>query len=202
MIETQLAPGLLLAMPHLLDPNFRRAVVLMVEHDEQGSFGIIINQPSPLTARELFSSLDLEWNGDDDAVVWRGGPVMPTYGWVLHDPVAGVHVSAQADGVTPDMTVLESGGTVPIGKNLVLSSGSLAILRSIAEVPPPHVRVILGYAGWGAGQLAEEMARGSWLHADVSMDLVFGTPPEQMWETALRSVGIDPENIVHGAGIN
>jgi putative transcriptional regulator len=202
MTETQLAPGLLLAMPHLLDPNFRRAVVLMVEHDEQGSFGIIINQPSPLTARELFSSLDLEWNGDDEAVVWRGGPVMPTYGWVLHDPVSGVHVSAQADGVTPDMTVLESGGTVPVGKNLVLSSGSLAILRSIAEVPPPHVRVILGYAGWGAGQLAEEMARGSWLHADLSMDLVFGTPPDEMWETALRSVGIDPENIVHGAGIN
>lgn len=202
MIETQLAPGLLLAMPHLLDPNFRRAVVLMVEHDEQGSFGIIINQPSPLTARELFASLDLEWNGDGDAVVWRGGPVMPTYGWVLHDPVSGMPVSARADGVTPDMTVLESGGTVPVGHDLALSSGSLAVLRSIAEVPPPNVRVILGYAGWGAGQLAEEMARGSWLHADLSLDLVFGTPPDEMWEEALRSLGIDPENIVHGAGIN
>lgn len=202
MTETQLAPGLLLAMPHLLDPNFRRAVVLMVEHDEQGSFGIIVNQPSPLTARELFSSLDLEWNGDDEAVVWRGGPVMPTYGWVLHDPVLGMPISARADGMTPDMTVLESGGTVPVGRDLVLSSGSLTILRSIAEVPPPHVRVILGYAGWGAGQLAEEMARGSWLHVDLSMDLVFGTPPDEMWEKALRSLGIDPENIVHGAGIN
>jgi putative transcriptional regulator len=202
MTETQLAPGLLLAMPHLLDPNFRRAVVLMVEHDEQGSFGIIVNQPSPLTARELFASLDLEWNGDDDAVVWRGGPVMPTYGWVLHDPVLGMPVSAKPDGVTPDMTVLESGGTVPIGRELVLSSGSLTILRNIAGDPPPHVRVILGYAGWGAGQLAEEMARGSWLHVDFSLDLVFGTPPDQMWETALRSLGIDPENIVHGAGIN
>jgi putative transcriptional regulator len=202
MIETQLAPGLLLAMPHLLDPNFRRAVVLMVEHDEQGSFGIIVNQPSPLTARELFASLDLEWNGDDDAVVWRGGPVMPTYGWVLHDPVHGMPISARADGMTPDMTVLESGGSVPVGRDLVLSSGSLAILRSIAEVPPPHVRVILGYAGWGAGQLAEEMARGSWLHVDLSMDLVFRTPPDEMWDKALRSLGIDPENIVHGAGIN
>jgi putative transcriptional regulator len=202
MNQTNLAPGLLLAMPHLLDPNFRRAVVLMIEHDDEGSFGIIVNQPSPLTASELFSSLDLVWNGDEEAVVWRGGPVMPTYGWVLHDPLADLPVSVKDDGVTPDMTVLESGGTVPVGRELVLSSGSLSILRSIAEVPPPHVRVLLGYAGWGAGQLAEEMARGSWLHADVSLDLVFGTPPDEMWEKALRSVGIDPETIVHGAGVN
>lgn len=202
MNQTNLAPGLLLAMPHLLDPNFRRAVVLMIEHDDEGSFGIIVNQPSPLTAGELFSSLDLVWNGDAEAVVWRGGPVMPSYGWVLHDRLADLPISVKDDGVTPDMTVLQSGGTVPVGGDLALSSGSLGILRSIAEAPPPNVRVLLGYAGWGAGQLAEEMARGSWLHADVSLDLVFGTPPDEMWEKALRSVGIDPENIVHGVGIN
>jgi putative transcriptional regulator len=202
MNQSNLAPGLLLAMPHLLGPNFRRAVVLMIEHDDEGSFGVIVNQPSPLTANELFSSLDLAWNGDAEAVVWRGGPVMPTYGWVLHDHQAGLPVSVKDDGVTPDMAVLETGGSVPVGGELVLSSGSLSVLRSIAEVPPPHMRVLLGYAGWGAGQLAEEMARGSWLHADMSLGLVFDTSPDEMWEQALRSTGIDPENIVHGVGIN
>jgi putative transcriptional regulator len=202
MNETKLAPGLLLAMPHLHDPNFHRAVVLMIEHDDEGSFGIIVNQPSALTAAELFGSLDLEWNGEADAVVWRGGPVMPTYGWILHDPLVAIPVSAKADGLTPDMDVLQSGGTVPVGRDLVLSSGSLGILRSIAELPPPHVRVLLGYSGWGAGQLAEEMARGSWLHVDLSLELLFDTSPEEMWETALRSAGIDPENIVAGVGVN
>jgi putative transcriptional regulator len=202
MNQTNLAPGLLLAMPHLLDPNFRRAVVLMIEHDDEGSFGVIVNQPSPLTATELFASLDLVWNGDAEAVVWRGGPVMPTYGWILHDRLGDLPVSVKEDGVTPDMTVLESGGTVPVGRDLVLSSGSLSILRSIAEQPPSHVRVLLGYAGWGAGQLAAEMVRGSWLHADMSRELLFDTPPDEMWERALRSVGIDPENIIQGGGVN
>lgn len=202
MIQTDLAPGLLLAMPHLLDPNFHRAVVLMVEHNDEGSFGVIVNQPSVLTVSELLTSLELAWEGDPEAVVWRGGPVMPTHGWVLHEPVDALPMAPVADDEAPGTGALEGAGTIPVGAHLALSSGSLSVLRTVAQGPPARVRVLLGYAGWGPGQLTREMAHGSWLHADLSPALVFDTPPEDMWERALRSIGIDPETIVHGAGVN
>src|SRR5258707_406400 len=85
--SANLAPGLLLAMPQLADPNFSRAVVLMIEHNEHGSFGLVINHPSPIKASELLDSLEMHWHGDDAAVVWAGGPVSPSTGWVLHEPV-------------------------------------------------------------------------------------------------------------------
>jgi putative transcriptional regulator len=84
--ERNLAPGLLLAMPQLLDPNFHRAVVLMIEHNEEGSFGLIVNRPSTMSVSALLVALDMTWRGDNGAVVWTGGPVMPTSGWVLHEP--------------------------------------------------------------------------------------------------------------------
>ncbi len=192
MNETKLAPGLLLAMPHLIDPNFARAVVLMVEHNEEGSFGLVVNHPSDMEASALLSALDIEWCGDADAVVWSGGPVMPTSGWVLHSPT---------DVVGKQSDDLETGGTIELVPGLALST-SPDNLRAIAESPPQQVRLLLGYAGWGPGQLAEEMARGSWLHADLTPEIIFETEPDEMWEVALRSLGVDPEAIVHGSGIH
>ena len=88
MVESaNLAPGLLLAMPQLSDPNFSRAVVLMIEHSANGSFGLVVNHPSPIKASELLDSLEMSWRGEDSAVVWAGGPVSPSTGWVLHEPV-------------------------------------------------------------------------------------------------------------------
>src|SRR5215471_16636922 len=84
--SSNLAPGLLLAMPQLADPNFSRSVVLMIEHSEQGSFGLVINHPSPIKASELLDSLEMSWRGEASAVVWAGGPVQPSTGWVLHEP--------------------------------------------------------------------------------------------------------------------
>lgn len=232
MIETSLAPGLLLAMPHLHDAHFSRAVVLMIEHNDQGSFGLVVNQPGELVVRDLLESLEIEWRGRADDMVWRGGPVMPGLGWILHDPVdyltpvsALQGASAQAGAAERVLSAVsealgssrgdassgeeadqetddEDVGTILIGPHLALSGGSVARLRTVAADPPPHVRLLLGYAGWGPGQLAQEMARGSWLHADVSLDILFHTPPEQMWERALRSLGIGPENIVQGMGIH
>lgn len=186
MNETNLAPGLLIAMPQLLDPNFTRSVVLMIEHNEQGSFGLVINQPSPIKAVELLSSLEMVWRGDDDAVVWSGGPVSPTTGWVLHEPVPG----------------LSGAGTTTVAPGVALSS-SPDRLRALADRPPGRIRLLLGYSGWGAGQLAGEMARGSWLHADVDPALIFDVDPEDMWTEAVRSLGIDnPESVVQGRGIH
>ena len=179
-------------MPHLVDPNFSRAVVLMVEHNDQGSFGLVVNQPSDMDAGTLLSALNIEWRGAADTMVWSGGPVMPTSGWVLHGP---------GKVLADDDATLETGGTIRLADGLSLST-SPETLKLIAEAPPPQVRLLLGYSGWGPGQLASEMARGSWLHADLDPEIVFDTEPERMWETALRSLGIDPESIVQTHGIH
>lgn len=192
--ETSLAPGLLLAMPHLVDPNFTRAVVLMIEHNDEGSFGLVINQPSDMEAGELLGALDIEWAGDADAVVWSGGPVMPTSGWVLHEPTPAVPEPEPGAG-------LDNASSIRLMDGLVLST-SPDNLKAIAEDPPNRMRLLLGYSGWGPGQLAEEMARGSWLHADLTPSLVFDTPADKIWEAALRTLGVNPDSIVQSRGIH
>jgi putative transcriptional regulator len=185
--SANLAPGLLLAMPQLADPNFSRSVVLMIEHGEQGSFGLVINHPSPIRASELLDSLEMSWRGEDSAVVWAGGPVSPSTGWVLHEPVGMAQAGA--------------GGTIEITSTISLST-SPDRLRAIANQPPRCVRLLLGYSGWGPGQLAQEMSRGAWLHTAVDPQLVFDTPADEMWEAAMKSLGIDPRDLFIGHGVN
>ena len=185
--------GLLLSMPHLVDPNFTRAVVLMVEHSDEGSFGLIVNQPSPMTVEDLLEELEIAWRGSSHDVVWSGGPVLPTTGWVLHRPLA--------DEQEPIIELDDGSPTVTVAPGIALST-SPDKLRQIAAAPPERIRFLLGYSGWGPGQLAEEMVRGSWLHADVTPELVFDTDPEKMWERALQSIGVDPESIVPGEGVH
>jgi len=184
--SANLAPGLLLAMPQLSDPNFSRAVVLMIEHSPQGSFGLVINHPSPITAAELLESLQMSWRGDTAAVVWAGGPVSPSTGWVLHEPV-GVAQPGQ--------------GTIAITSSISLST-SPDRLRAIANQPPRNIRLLLGYSGWGPGQLEGEMARGAWLHANADPKIVFDTPAEDIWSSAMRSLGVSPESLFVGRGVN
>ncbi|ACY12972.1 YqgE/AlgH family protein [Haliangium ochraceum] len=198
MIETELAPGLLLAMPHLLDPNFRRSVVLMVEHDDEGSFGLVVNQPTELSMDELYESLDLAWKGSSEAMVWRGGPVMPTHLWLVHAPLAG----SSDSGTESALLGLGDGGTVAVGPELRVSGAMPELIEMFGNEPPAQLRVLLGYAGWGGGQLAQEMSQGAWLHVDATPELIFETPAEEMWERAVRTLGINPETIIHGAGIH
>jgi len=174
-------------MPQLADPNFSRAVVLMIEHGENGSFGLVINHPSPIKATELLESLEMSWRGEDSAVVWAGGPVSPSTGWVLHEPVG--------------IAVAGGGGTIEITSTISLST-SPDRLRAIANQPPRNVRLLLGYSGWGPGQLAREMARGAWLHTAADPKLVFETQPEHMWEAGLRALGINPKSLFTGRGVN
>ena len=173
-------------MPQLQDPNFSRAVVLMIEHSSQGSFGLVINHPSPIKASELLDSLEMSWRGEDSAVVWAGGPVSPSTGWVLHEPI----------GVAPP-----GQGTIAITSSISLST-SPDRLRAIANQPPRNIRLLLGYSGWGAGQLEQEMARGAWLHASADPRLVFETRPDDIWEIALQTLGINPASLFVGRGVN
>ena len=186
MESSNLAPGLLLAMPQLSDPNFSRAVVLMIEHGMQGSFGLVVNQPSPISASELLESLEMSWAGEDSAVVWAGGPVSPSTGWVVHEP----------------LTIAQPGqGTIAITPGISLST-SPDRLRAIANQPPRNIRLLLGYSGWAPGQLEAEMSRGAWLHASADPSLIFNTPADDIWDGAMRSLGISPESLFASRGVN
>jgi putative transcriptional regulator len=184
--SSNLAPGLLLAMPQLSDPNFSRAVVLMIEHGENGSFGLVVNHPSPISASELLESLDMSWAGESSAVVWAGGPVSPSTGWVLHEPI-GIAQPGQ--------------GTIAITSTISLST-SPDRLRAIASSPPRNIRLLLGYSGWAPGQLEAEMSRGAWLHASADPALIFNTPADDIWDSAMRSLGINPESLFASRGVN
>lgn len=185
MKDAEIAPGLLIAMPQLEDPNFARSVVLMIQHSEAGSFGIIANRPSEVSLPELLSSLDLTWRGNPDEVVWSGGPVEPNTGFLLH---------SRTD-------LIEIPESLAIGEELVLSTRTQE-LQKLAASPPNDIRFLMGYSGWGPGQLESELAQGAWVHAEATRRILFETEPERMWSEALSSLGIEPGSLIPGPGVH
>jgi len=179
------APLLLLSMPQMADPNFAQTVVLLCDYTEQGAFGIVVNRPSEMPVIEVMSPLGMRWRGDPEAVLWVGGPVAPESGWLLHEPSAAI----------------SGEGTVDVIDGIALST-SPEHFRTLVEKPPRRLRFFAGYAGWGAHQLESELAQGAWLTADVTPTLIFDTPPDRMWESALRSLGVEPGALVPGAGVH
>lgn len=180
-----LAPALLVAMPQLLDPNFRRTVVLLIHHDAEGTFGVVLNRTTDIRVAQLCESIEVEWEGDPDIEIHWGGPVQPQTGWVLFD-------DADTEG---DEDIRE---VVPG----VAFAGSLAVLRRMASEPPSRLRILLGYAGWGPGQLESELAQGAWLVAPADSAVVFETDLDAMWEEVVRSLGIEPATLVASRGVH
>jgi putative transcriptional regulator len=181
---SDLAPALLVAMPQLLDPNFARTVVLLIEHDEGGTFGLVLNRETDLPVSQLCSSLGIEWQGSDDNAVSWGGPVQPEHGWLLLGEGAPEHLEA--------MDVMQG----------VRFSRSPDVLRACAEAPADTFQVFLGYSGWGPGQLRQELIQGAWLVAPASPEFVFDAPRETLWQDVVRHLGIDPATLVPTQGIN
>jgi putative transcriptional regulator len=184
MIEHGVAPGLLVAMPQLEDPNFERSVVLMIEHNDQGSFGLVLNRPTPIPIARVLETMSVEWSGDDEVPVWSGGPVTPRSGWILHEPAAN-----------------DAAPGIEIVPGLMLST-SPEQLKALAAQPPERLRFLMGYSGWGGGQLQRELAQGAWIHAQVHPDLIFDTDPDELWEEVLRAIGIEPGSLVPGTGVH
>lgn len=170
------APSLLLAMPQVQDPFFHRSVVLLLAHEEEGSFGLVINRPSNLKVHEILEDLAIPWGGDPEALALVGGPVQPQRGTVL---------------MPSDRTCDEESTEIAPG---IAVSQSLTCLGQHASAPPSQLRLVLGYAGWSAGQLESEILRNDWLVGPVSPRLVFH-PAEGAWEQALLAVGIDPNTL-------
>jgi putative transcriptional regulator len=185
MAEKSLAPTLLLAMPQMQDPNFARSVVLLCRQEEDGALGLIVNRPTETLVSNVVQ-LDSPPAEESKMAVWVGGPVEPERGWLL----------LGFDPGSPD--------ALTIGEGLYLSASAdvLRALMETGETPEKHGRFLLGYAGWSGGQLENELAQSAWLTADVSRKLIFDTPPEQMWETAIRSLGIDPFALQMGGGVH
>jgi len=160
---------LLVAMPKMADPTFGRSVIYMVAHDEKGALGLIVNEPvKDLSYGELFDLMQQprrELTGK--VTVHFGGPVEPRVGFVLHskDFMLAQHELAAGDlAVTTDADMLSA---IAAGRG------------------PAKYTVILGYAGWGPGQLEMEMQQGDWLVVPSDPDLIFAPDPQQIWQRAL-----------------
>jgi putative transcriptional regulator len=175
--------ALLLSMPQLQDPNFTRTVVLLCEFNPEGAFGLVLNRPTEMAASTMVR-LEPPIVGGNTMPLWVGGPVEPERGWILlGDEPAGSEFKLICDG-------------------LYLST-SVGLLRDVLEtMPAPRARVLAGYAGWGPGQLDEELAQSAWLLGDVDLDIVFDTPADVMWETAIRRMGADPSALTTSHGVH
>lgn len=167
-------PVLLLAMPQVQDPFFHKSVVLLLHHEEEGSFGFIVNRPTGIRLNEILKGMEVDWQGEEEVVAHFGGPVQPQLGTVLFSP--GPVETEAATEVLPGVSITQHIGD----------------LARLAETPPSDFRLFLGYAGWGSGQLIEEILRNDWLTAPVRNDLIFASDPEEVWSDALQSVGVDP----------
>lgn len=175
---------LLIAMPAMTDPNFAKTVTYLCEHSDQGALGLVINRPLDIDLGEVFAQLNLT-DCDTDMSgrpVLFGGPVQMERGFVIHAP-GGTWESS--------MTIDDS----------IQVTTSQDILVAMAEgCGPTRVAVALGYAGWGAGQLEQEITANSWLSAPADTDILFDTPFEDRWQKSARLLGIDLSTMSPDAG--
>lgn len=175
MSQDFLTNQFLVAMPSLEDPNFRESVTFICEHNAKGALGIVINRPMNVVLDDILKQLAL--NARDAATgatpVYHGGPVQPERGFVIHEPVGSWE------------------STLKVGEQLGVTT-SRDVLAALAQGEgPTRVLIALGYAGWSAGQLEEEISSNSWLSAPADRRIIFDTPAEQRWQAAAKLIGVD-----------
>ena len=175
-MSENLTKQLLIAMPSLQDPNFSRTVTVVCEHNEHGAMGIVINQPTTMCVDELIQQLDVsnkEKNVTNRSPVYAGGPVHIDRGFILHD----------SDRQWQSTHIIDN--------DLMLTTSEDILLDIALGNGPKNSIVALGYAGWGAGQLEQEIAENAWLTVPYEAKIVFDTPIDKRWETAANKLGID-----------
>jgi len=179
MAASDLAPGILIAVPQMDDRNFSRSVVLLIEHNESGAMGIVFNRPSEIALSDIAREHGMEVHaGAGPAFI--GGPVQRERGFLVHRrPEVGDSVQLRDD---------------------VYLSVSTDAMRALLAGDPAAYRLCLGYAGWGPGQLEKEMVAGGWLNSSITSKRIFDTPVEKIWDAVIRDLGIDPAFLVQGGG--
>ena len=178
------APLLLVSMPQMNDPNFARSVVLLCDYTEEGAFGLVINRQMSEPAWQIIKTTP-PVRIDPALHLWLGGPVDLQRTWVLMTSAQG-----------PDDEQRE------ISPGVVLSISQELTLRLLQTPPSSSERVIVGYAGWGPGQLEKEISESAWLTLDVDATLIFRVPADEMWNAAIRRLGTDPSALQTSSGIH
>ena len=176
---------LLVAMPGMVGGSLADTVIYICEHNEEGALGIVINRPTDLTLGDLLQRIDLDLSLEigvrQDTPVFFGGPVQTDRGFVLHQPVGDYSSSIRMGDVA-------------------LTTSRDVLQEVAAGGGPDQLLVTLGYAGWGEGQLEEEMAQGAWLHVEANVDILFTIPASERYQAALAQLGIDPIMLTGAAG--
>jgi len=183
LTQSNLRNHFLIAMPVLDDTNFAHSVTLICEHSEEGAMGIVINNQLNLNMAEIFEQMDLPASEQAKSrAVLAGGPVQLERGFVLH------------------RTGKAWNSTLTISKDISLTVSKDIIAAIASDQAPPEAVVALGYAGWGAGQLEEEIAENTWLTLEADSDIIFETPCDQRWSKAALLLGVDLNLISGTAG--
>ena len=181
-------------MPQLVDPNFNRTVVLLCQHSDRGAFGLVVNRPL-ITSGPVVVEVRAETGAAEPRTVrsseaelqmWVGGPVEPQRSWIL---------------VGDDEDVVEE-ARVQIADGLYLSTSPDLLQRLMGPEPPARTRFIVGYSGWGPGQLDAEIQESAWLISDVDRELIFNTPADRLWEASIRRIGADPAALQVSRGVH
>ncbi|MBC7726823.1 MAG: YqgE/AlgH family protein [Microbacteriaceae bacterium] len=177
----------LIAMPGMGDDTFSGAVIYLCEHTEQGALGLVINKPIDIKLKRLFEKVELplEIESLAEQPVYFGGPVQTERGFVLH-------------GRNPDAMPYNSTLSIPGGLEMTTSKDVLEALSN--GHGPKRLLVTLGYTGWAAGQLEDELGRNGWLTVDASPEIIFETPVEQRYGRAVSLLGFDPAMLSQQAG--
>ncbi len=177
----------LIAMPGMGDDTFSGAVVYLCEHTEGGALGLVINKPIDIKLKNLFQKVDLSLDSPHlaEQPVFFGGPVQPERGFVLHEKLA-------------DQPVYSSTLSIPGGLEMTTSKDVLEALSQGGG--PRRLLVTLGYSGWAAGQLEDELGRNGWLTVDAVPEIIFDTPVAERYDRAVSLLGFDPRMLSAEAG--
>lgn len=184
MQNVNLTDHFLIAMPAMTDPYFAKSLTYVCEHNEQGALGVVINKPIEMNIKALLDQIgiDLEVEEHSEELVHFGGPVQMDRGFVLHQPI-GEWMSTMVVNDSVGMTT------------------SKDILEAVGRGQGPYKMLVsLGYAGWGAGQLEQELAQNAWLTVPASSSIIFDLPWEQRLPAALKILGVDLSFLADEAG--
>ncbi|QGZ94533.1 YqgE/AlgH family protein [Terricaulis silvestris] len=176
---------LLVAMPGMSDPRFDRTVIMMCAHDAEHAMGVVINKPKEeLTLSEVLEQLGLEADEEiADRIVLDGGPVRPDRGYVLH---------------SEDFAAGDATQNVAPGIRLTATRDVLAAVAG--HEAPERFLLALGCAGWGAGQLEDELKHNAWLVVDADNAIIFGDEHEDKWGAAIKTLGFEPSQLMGDGG--
>lgn len=177
---TDQAPNLqnhfLIAMPQLVDPNFSGTLTYLCEHNEHGAMGIVVNRPTDLSLKDILEQLDISLEASDQTL-YAGGPVQLERGFVLHTDTR------------------EWQSTLAITDQIRLTTSKDILAAIAAGEGPEHFLIALGYAGWGAGQLEQEIAENAWLTCRANENVLFETPNSEKLHQAMAILGIDSNQL-------